>query len=264
MSIDKLLACLQRVQAPSGVEEWLRPVNRSDLSGPEIQYQQAIQDLLVALGVLTTEATATSPTAYYFVQSLICMLQDHALTPTVWDSSAGRQLVHVLEQVRMENAADPTPLRTVRASTALIKARHGDQDVILMQFDEKAQQFQPIGGKQEDYDGSGEAALTRELSEELGIPELVAGRDFKIHPLALNVAVDEISASVHVMTRYYHSFYHLTDVRFAIPRDDITRWLTLDEVLKGRTQDGRSVSMLFEEYVPGALKQVGYSLELPV
>jgi 8-oxo-dGTP pyrophosphatase MutT (NUDIX family) len=175
-------------------------------------------------------------------------------------AGSGARLVRLLEETRLACASTPTPLRVVRAVTAVIKAPQGTQDVYLMQYDQKARQFQPIGGKQEAFDADGVAALTRELCEELNIAALTPGQDFVVYPLTQNVQVSEVSASVHVVTRYDHSFYHLTDIRFALPIDSSTRWITADEMAAGRTTDGLAITSLFEDYLPGILPTLGYSL----
>src|SRR5260221_1052685 len=273
MSREKLLACLQAIQAPADVEEWLITAHeRSASSGGEsnTEYDRAIRDLLVGLGIISAETgEATSPMAYYLIQRLYHALDEGPLMPENWRglpdegcAGAGARLVHLMEETRLGCTANPTPLRIVRAVTSVIKARQAGQDVYLMQYDQKARQFQPIGGKQEHFDSDGEAALTRELCEELAIAELRPGLDFRIHPLNQDLKVDAVSASVHVLTRYSHSFYHLTDVRFPISIDEATRWLSAAEVQAGKTTDGLAITSLFEDYMPGVLPTLSYSLEL--
>src|SRR5438128_10325271 len=98
-------------------------------------------------------------------------------------AGSGTRIVHLLQDSRLACSVNPTPLRTIRAVMAVIKARRGDEDVYLMQYDHKAEQFQPIGGKQEVTDASSEAALTRELCEELALANLTPGEDFRIRSL---------------------------------------------------------------------------------
>jgi hypothetical protein len=268
---DKLLAALRSIGAPRNVEEWFVPDTGDErdqhLVSQNNDYTQAVYDVLAALGVVSDDGEATSPMAYYFVQSLLGVVRDGALNDQAWRgpvtevcAGAGARLVRHLEETRLACAEEPLPLRIVRASTAVIKARRGDEDVYLMQYDEKARQFQPIGGKEELTDGSPEAAMTRELCEELALEGIEPGRDFSLTALAADVQTDEISASLHVITRYTHSFYHLTDVRFAVPLDEHTRWLTEYEMNTGFTLDGHVVSRLFEDYMPGMLPTLGYSL----
>ena len=80
----------------------------------------------------------------------------------------------------------------IEAVIGIIKARRGDDDVYLMQYDEKAEQFQPIGGKREAFDVSTHAALTRELCEELALDNLKKQRTTFViaHRLATVVSAD--------------------------------------------------------------------------
>lgn len=262
MTPEKLLTCLRAVQPPAGVEEWLRTLQpAAEDVVPSEDYRRAVHDVLVSLGVLSgTTGEVTSPMAYYFVQSLLCSIQDGAFKPAIWQGSMGEdcagggaRLVHMLEENRLACCANPTPLRVVQAVTAVIKARRGGDDVYLMQYDEKARQFQPIGGKQELTDASNEAALTRELCEELSIAALRPGQDFQIHPLVEHRRLTEVSGSLHVITQYDHSFYHLTDIRFPVKTDHWTRWITGSELAAGRTSDGYAITALFEDSMPGVL-----------
>jgi NUDIX domain len=270
MSTDALLACLRAIRPPANVEEWLR-IGQPAPSGaaPSEDYRRAVQDMLAAFGALKRDTgDVTSPMAYYFVQSLLHSIQDGALASRTWQGLAGERctgtgarLVHLLEENRLWCSTEPTPLRTIRAVMAVIKARRGAEDVYLMQYDTKAEQFQPIGGKEEPGDASSEAALTRELCEELSLSDLTPGQDFRIQPLAEHVRFREVSASVHVVTEYDHGFYHLTAIRFPLNTDHQTRWITASELAAGRTTDGYAVSALMDQHIPGGLAALAYSLE---
>jgi 8-oxo-dGTP pyrophosphatase MutT (NUDIX family) len=165
-----------------------------------------------------------------------------------------------MESNRLTCSPEPTPLRVIQVVTAVIKARRSDGDVYLMQYDEKAEQFQPIGGKQEAADASNQAALIRELCEELTMPSLTLGEDCRIHPIVEHAIILEVSNSLHVVTEYDHSFYHLTDVRFPIKTDDITRWVSASELVARKTRDGYAITSLFDDHLPGVLPTLGYSL----
>src|SRR5258706_13922556 len=134
MNTDKLLAVLRSVGVPAEVEEWLTPdigaTPDHELIRQHAGYAQAIYDLLAALGVVSGSGNATSPMAYYFVQSLLGAVRDGAFTEQSWQglpdegcAGAGARIVHLLEDVRLSCASTPLPMRIVRASTAVIKAR---------------------------------------------------------------------------------------------------------------------------------------------
>ncbi|HLY25204.1 MAG TPA: NUDIX hydrolase [Aggregatilineales bacterium] len=271
MSHDSLMRVLRAIQPPAGVEEWFQ--TDSEPQAPASthvpgDYQRGVRDVLAALGVLDSDRDAPStPNAYYFLRSLLSSLHDNALGSGSWQggvidgcAGTGARLLRVLEENRLDCCQQPTPLRVVRAVTAVIKARQGNSDVYLMQYDGKARQFQPLGGKQETFDADEQAALTRELCEELQLEGLRPGVDFQLHPLAQRVRFNEVSASLNVLTQYDHSFFHLTDVRFRIPNDGITRWIAADELAAGITDEGQAVTRLFEEAMPGALAALDYSM----
>jgi 8-oxo-dGTP pyrophosphatase MutT (NUDIX family) len=275
MSQDALITCLQAYPRPEDAEAWIladQPDQADQADQPEAPvpeaYRRAVHDLLIALGVISAQTGQfTSPAAYCFVQSLLCAFRDGALKAETWagalvDECAGTgvRLVRLLESHRLACVAAPTPLRRVQAVMAIIKARRAGTDVYLMQYDQKAAQFQPLGGKRETFDASNAAALTRELCEELEIERLTPGEDFNIHPLIEHIKINTVSASLHVLTQYDHSFYHLTDVRFPIRTDSITRWITAAELAAGKTEDGYAISKLADEHLPGILATLGYSL----
>jgi hypothetical protein len=271
MTTSALMGCLQAIKVPAGVEEWLRPEQTTSVQISD-DYTRGVHDVLAALGALSPETSElSSPMAYYFVRSLLASIRDKALTSMSWQdlpdepcSGVGAQLVRLLEENRLACCDNSTPLRIVTAVTAVIKARRASDDVYLMQYDARARQFQPIGGKQELYDADSIAALTRELCEELAIEGIQVERDFKAVQLAKSVRVNEVSASLHVLTQYDHSFYHLTDVYFPISTDSDTRWLTAAEMSAGKTVDGLAITTLFEDFIPGVLPTLGYSLTAPL
>lgn len=269
MTTDILLTCLRSIRPPAAVEEWLLADKAAPPAGLEAygEYGRGIRDLLTGLGVLSESGEVVSPMAYYFLQSLIASLRDGAANAEAWQGLAGQpcagtgaRLVHLLEEYRMSCSTDPSPLRKVQTVIAVIKARRGGEDVYLMQYDDKAEQFQPIGGKQEAFDADSAAALTRELCEELLIPSLRPGTDFQIRAIAEHIRFNEVSASVHVLTQYDHSFYHLTDIRFPIVTDGATRWISQVELDRGQTHDGRAITVLLNQYIPGVLPTLTYSV----
>ncbi len=269
MSHDTLMSCLQAYSPPEDAESWIlaAPNDQAAAEVPE-GYHRAVQDMLTALGVISAQTGQfTSPVAYYFVQSLLCALRDGALKADTWTGSladecsgTGTRLVRLLESHRLACVDSPTPLRRVQAVMAIIKARRAGSDVYLMQYDHKAAQFQPLGGKREATDASNAVALTRELCEELEIERLTPGEDFNIHPLIEHIKINTVSASLQVLTQYDHSFYHLTEIRFPLHTDSSTRWITAAELAAGKTEDGRTVSRLMDEHLPGILGTLGYSL----
>jgi 8-oxo-dGTP pyrophosphatase MutT (NUDIX family) len=265
---DSLLACLGAIRRPDDVEAWVADDGGVSADGVPESYRRAIHDLLAAIGLIHPETGAlVSPNAYYFVRSLRHAIRERAFTDGSWRGPAedacaglGARLLRLLEMHRAMCVAQPEPMRAVSAIQAIIKARRGDSDVYLMQYDRGAGQFQPLGGKREEGDASNEAALTRELVEELALDGLTPGRDFAIRPLAEHVRSRAVSASLNVITEYDHSFYHLTNVSFPLMTDSDTRWVTAVELARGRTEDGRTVSPLVVDVLAAVLPGLDYSV----
>ncbi len=269
MSLEMLLACLNTLPRPEDIEDWVSAGEKDRFTASiSADYRQAVQDMLTLLGAMSGGAYSSSM-AYYFVRSLIASAQDKALTSASWQGRQGCEgfgasLVRLIESHRVNCLESPTPLRSVETVMAVIKARRGAESVYLMQYDKGAGQFQPIGGKREPTDPTNEAALTRELCEELEIASLLPGHDFNIRPLKEHAKINTVSASLNIITQYDHSFYLLTDIRFPLRLDSITRWITEAEYLAGKTTDGLSISKLIDEEMPGILPTLGYSLAEPI
>jgi 8-oxo-dGTP pyrophosphatase MutT (NUDIX family) len=268
-SAAQLLAVLNTLRRPEQAETWVTSAQPHAAFSVSPDYANGILDLLTAMGVLDDSSQASSPNAYYFVRSLAALIQDGTLTSAVWQgaptegcSGAGARLLRHFEEMRLRCTNNPTPLRVVRASVAVIKARSTAGDVYLMQYDQKAERFQPIGGKQEALDADGKAAMVRELCEELEV-DAVAGRDFQCYPLRINAEAHELSATLHVLTQYFHSFYHITDIAFPIVANghNQTRWLNYSEILAGSTYDGYAITSLYQQYLAGMLPQLAYSVQ---
>jgi len=262
-----LLACLGAYHRPANVESWVHAEDEGT-TPPQIPeaYRRAVDDLLSSLG-LVTNGEFTSPMAYYFVQSLKFALRENVLSGNAWTgpiadtcTGLGARLVRTLESFRVGCSENPTAQRSVQAVMGIIKARRNGQDVYLMQFDPGANQFQPLGGKRELSDASNEAALARELSEELNLEPLMDGRDFNLRPLIENVRMHSVSASLHIVTAYEHSFYHVVDIRFPLHTDENTRWITADELRARKTNDGLKISSLMDDYLPGVLPTLEHSI----
>lgn len=256
-NLDHLLMTLRAIARPAEAESWLHtnPIDADPTAdqAPSDAEGHAATALLQALGALINAETVSSPMGYYFVQSLIVLFEDAQREgvdlATAWQRNAnlndglGARLVNTIETFRLEAFAQPTALRSIAAVLAVITKRQDDQQYCLMQFDEKADQFQPLGGKREADDPTVEAALLRELAEELNLDPL-ASDSCQLVPLVLNKRYQQVSATLQVITQYEHSFYHVRAIRFPLVVDDLTRWISLNEIRAGVTHDGRKISPL--------------------
>jgi 8-oxo-dGTP pyrophosphatase MutT (NUDIX family) len=258
----ELLTVLCSIPRPHNAEAWVVAGESPDVQvSPE--YRRAVHDVLSALGVLKRGETSSAE-AYYFVQSLALAVREGAIPSEAWSSAdgAGVKLLNFLESARL-HSTNPAPIRTVEAVMAVIKARRNGEDVYLMQYDDGARKYQPLGGKRELDDPSIESALVRELCEELEIADLQLNRDFSLRPLVEHAHTQVVSASLNVITRYDHNFYFVADMRFTLPDDPRNRWITAAELAAGKTSDGRGVSRLLIEELADLLPELPVSIELP-
>lgn len=266
MSWEDLIACLQAYPRPADAESWVVETHLIHARQPDPAYREAVKDVLESLGVLR-EGRCTSAAAYLFVRSLLQAVHEGGLAPAVWGSAkssslgaTGATLLAALEQHRLNAQESATPLRRVVAVMSVIKGRAAEGDVFLMQYDSGSRWYQPIGGKRDPEDESNIAALARELQEELNLPHIQLGRDFQVTPLREDIHERSVSKTLNVLTEYSHNFYYVNAVRFALPTDSETRWLTLAEIQAGRAADGRAVSPLLRLHVADRLAGLPYSL----
>jgi 8-oxo-dGTP pyrophosphatase MutT (NUDIX family) len=116
-----------------------------------------------------------------------------------------------------------------------------------MQYDRHAGRYQPVGGKREPFETDLAVTLRREMAEELGLdappgPELVS-----LTLVGEGWVETTLSATYGILTRYTFSFFRASDIRFRLPVDADTRWLTRAEIAAGRAADGRDVSPIYQQ-----------------
>ncbi len=243
----------------------LWPIDRAALSAvlatltPRSAYARGVLDLLHVLGLVRSGEDGASPAdevAAMVLDSLRAHLADGVPVGLPWgDLDAGGlrgvDVLRAIEAARLNAVPSPTPGRVVRVAQAVIKGRRGGEDVYLMQYDRHAGRYQPIGGKQEPDDDGPEAALRREMAEELGLEAPPGPADCTLVPLRLGWRTSEVSATYGILTAYQFDFFAVQDIRFPLPADESTRWLTRTEVAAGRASDGRAVSPVYTAALGG-------------
>ena len=235
------------------------PIDRAALSAtleslaPRSAYARGVLDLLHVLGLVRSGADGVSPAdevAAMVLDSLRAHLADGVSVGLPWgDLDAGGlrgvDVLRAIETARLDAVSSPTPGRVVRVVQAVIKGRRGGEDVYLMQYDRHAGRYQPIGGKQEPDDDGPEAALRREMAEELSLKTPPGPADCTLIPLRLGWRTSEVSATYGILTAYQFDFFAVQDIRFPLPADENTRWLTRAEVVAEQASDGRAVSPVY-------------------
>lgn len=272
---QQLIRLLGSVPQPTLDDDWLLPLLQNSSADvlevvPDVPTVNTddLKRILIGLGLLTPDGSVVSSTAYYFIRALIAGLQDGTLGTAAWRDqrgSAGFAMLEALERARLKREEHPIPMRQLAAVMSVIKKPGNGKMLYLMQYDAKAEQYQPLGGKREYTDADDQSALLRELSEELNLPTLTVGTDLDIQFIA-TATVDKVSSSIGVLTRYRHTFFHITNAKFLVDparevtNDNITTWLDEDALRSGRAPDGKAISRIYEETIGDVLDQMSSSL----
>lgn len=271
---QQLIALLAELPPPTLDDDWL--IDLPSLSAAAAtatpgKVDPGLKSILIGFGLITPDGSFVSATAYYFYRSLIAGLQDGTLGTVAWRDqrgSTGFSLLESLERSRLKREDHVIPLRQLAAVMSVIKKEQDGKALYLMQYDAKAEQYQPLGGKREHFDADDQAALLRELSEELNLPPLIINSDLDVQFIA-TATVDKVSVSLGVLTRYRHTFFHVMNAKFLadpardLTGDGITIWLDDDAILAGRAPDGKAISRIYQENIGDVLDQLPSSLPEP-
>jgi 8-oxo-dGTP pyrophosphatase MutT (NUDIX family) len=218
-------------------------------------YARGALDVLRLMGLARLSGGKVEPAdevAGMLIDSLRAHLADGVAVAVDWgdlDAAGfrGVDLLRAIEAARIERVDKPTPGRVVEVTQGIVKARRGDRDVYLMQFDAHAGRYQPIGGKKDPTDADTAEALRREMMEELGLDSLPGPDQCRLTPVRVDWLTTTISATYGIVTAYAMDFYHVGDLRFDIPTDADTRWLTREEIAAQQAADGRAISTVYQE-----------------
>jgi 8-oxo-dGTP pyrophosphatase MutT (NUDIX family) len=224
-----------------------------DSLSAETDYARGALDVLAVFGLVTLDAGRAEPAgmvAAMVIDSLRAHLTDGVSVGLHWDdleaeSPRGVDILRAFEHARVTRVNRPTPARVVEAAQSIIKMRRSETDLYLMQFDGHAGRYQPIGGKREPFDADAEAALRREIAEELQLAAPPGPDQITLEPVGEGWVETTLSATYGILTQYTFSFFRAGDIQFAIPLDEDTRWLTRAEIAAGRAEDGRAISPIY-------------------
>ncbi len=227
---------------------------------PRGDYARGVVDTLHLLGLVRSKGDTTLPTgeiAEMVIDSLLAHLNDGVLIRFDWndldaEGLRGADILRAIEAARLTGSENPTVERTVKVVQAIFKARRGApqggiEDIYLMQYDPQARQYQPLGGRLQPSDENMEAALRREIAEELELAQLPGPEICTLVLLSENWGTIRPSPTYGTLTHYSFDFYHVVRARFEIMMDMNTRWLAREEIMAGRARDGRAVSTVYLE-----------------
>lgn len=251
--LDRLAAAAPTESGAPGQVVELGGVGRRD-------YVLGLLDGLAFLGAVQPTpdglgAQAVSPQAGWLLRLLSDLIDTGAPLVADWDRAGltepdamshpfGRStdLLAALDARRRELLPAAAPVREGEAAVAVISRGGPDGDAqVLMVYDEDARAWQLPGGRCDLGDATVEATLLRELSEELGLGRLQVPADLSLVSLPPLLATrPSPSYGLLTQTRLYPFLVDLH--RWPDSGAAAARWLTLDELLAGRTEDGQSIS----------------------
>jgi 8-oxo-dGTP pyrophosphatase MutT (NUDIX family) len=218
-------------------------------------YDRGVLDVLRLLGLVSLENGLAAPTGEV-AQMLLASLASHAEEGLGvgfdWndlDSNGlrGVDVVRAFEESRSQRNTGAGAGRSVHVVQGIIKGQRESLDYYLMQFDPHAKQYQPIGGKVEKSDAGSEAALCREIAEELELDTVPGPDAYEMKLIEEGWVTSKISPTYGVLTHYVFDFYALTRIEFPINQTGYTRWLRRGEIERGRADDSRAVSTIYLE-----------------
>ena len=155
-------------------------------------------------------------------------------------------LVKLLEERRLDlsriDKLDSGYSRFQPVSVLLIKAVDKNISYLLHQWDERAEQFQLIGGRRRNGEAPSDTAK-RELQEEISKHDLNFSRgDYDLIPLhEAPIKYFEVSRTYGALTLYE---FHLFAVKFNIEVLDLSpvdRWISIEEMKQGVTSNGHRI-----------------------
>ncbi len=244
------------------VAEWLRaipqsrhdPIPLNSLPHGE-RIGRALAVMLEMWGAVELSAAgirAVSQSAYYLLHSLAAWLETKGHVIEDWSEEHGARaneglkhgasLVFLLEQARWRRFADAPPIRVATVAEVLI-VRPGQPPQFLVQWDERAEQFQVIGGRRKDdrdWIEPIEQTAIRELEEELHHQVSYQRGDFSLVFLAEFEGEKRLSPSFGALTAYHFSFFQALNLP-PIQLGPLDRWVTREELIRGATADGKPV-----------------------
>jgi len=237
-----------------------------EVAGAQPSFGRGIVSMLELFGSIVIEngaqlsdakIKAKSKIAKYFHDSLAAYLAKHSPLVTDWETKgvsdtpivpsevlrSGATLLNVLESKREKVWGYGEPLVQPKVSSCIIttKVHRSTELLYLFHFDTDSNAFQLVGGGEEPDDKDVVATVIREIGEELQ-NRVVNGKDYTVTPLLSGepIVVNSRSNSHGALSSYSITLFHMQANTKHLPDfGHSNRWLTLKEILKGRT-NGRN------------------------
>ena len=241
---------------------WLRAIPQSryeprplqNLPGGE-DFGRGLAALLATWGAVELSQQgirAASQPAWYFLHSLAAWTEADGHVIEDWSEARGAHageglqhgtsLVFLLEQERLRRFPDAPAIRNTDVAEVLI-VRPGQPPQFLVQWDDRAGQYQVLGGRRKDaldWREPIEQTAIRELEEELNYQVSYEAGDFTLAFLADFAGRKRISPSFGALTAYHFTFFQALGLP-SIRLGSNDRWVSRAELLAGQTSDGLPV-----------------------
>jgi 8-oxo-dGTP pyrophosphatase MutT (NUDIX family) len=220
----------------------------------------------------------SNQTQTYFRNSLVWYLENDRQIVSNWDRHGTAQeeisianlldqapfLLKALEERRLTISKEfDIPLSASREQTCsvvLFKTAHVGTTYLLHQWDQRAERYQLIGGKQRANENH-ETTATREVLEELRNANLVPDKTLFISKCRIApVEYWEISRTYGALTRYELHVFNAIVTQRELKTSESDLWISLQEALDGRTFSGAPIAPLVERI---ARRDQGFFNSLP-
>jgi 8-oxo-dGTP pyrophosphatase MutT (NUDIX family) len=154
--------------------------------------------------------------------------------------------------------------REQRCSIVLVKISRDGKTYLLHQWDQEAERYQLIGGKQRNNETPEQTAM-REFGEEVSEKTLVPGKNLLITRSQIPEIVEiGISKTYGALTKYHISVFQASLNVATFRTSEADRWLSIDEFLAGTTLGGVPIAPLASSIArvnPGFLEALPASLD---
>ncbi|MFE7000152.1 NUDIX domain-containing protein [Streptomyces griseus] len=247
----------------------------------------AVLALVGVFGVLRTETTpdgipttaVVSPHAAYFLRGLAAYLRSGHEMLDNWERAgtvagpytdnqvlAGPQFLYLAETRRLSLDPAAVPLREVDVVQVIVKARRrgrGGQAHYLLQYDERARQYQLPGGHVRTTDADHRAAAIRELEEELVGYHHDPDRDVLTNLGTIDAV--QPSRTFGAVSAYRVTFFQLKTESDRLPLGPGSHWTQEKQILApafliGRASLNVTALSQLDTTLPGGLKGLPMSL----
>lgn len=220
---------------------------------------------------------------YYFRNNLIWYLQNRENIFANWNSKGngndfnlenvmgkGCYILYLLEQRRIylskKHHYQSGYSRQQDVAITLLKTTFNGKPYFLYQWDKYSKQYQLIGGRRKENEPITDTAI-REFKEEVDTISMLHNRDFRIEELVSNIEIKEISQTYGALTKYNFSLFWVALTLPQLRMSQLDRWISLDDMKRGKTKDGYSVTntrffRLFDQSLPDGFEGVKDSLSV--